>query len=309
MVATWNTTVKDDIDSAKTVRGEVDKMSQNEVHDQSDQHQSEAIHGDRNITEINHFTTQCNNLVCGMVSYQDHLFIVHYEHDILYTYDEEGTLKKTFPISDHMTKCVMTSPWGICLVQEDKQNVLGKNETLAQYWEDIGPASRTMSQHKPSTVSRVCWVVISDPNGQCLWWLSTEKEGDLNLGQPQQYKLEYRPCGVSTYRTERALVADWRNNRVYVYSHPGQHVTCLQLSHDMRPLLVLADQSDGYVVKHGSPCQVSWENRYGEVTRYYTDQPNVCAFHIADIGKYLLISDKNITVFTKWLMMAVMQVI
>ena len=212
-------------------------------------------HGDRGVRQLNTFTTPCNSEVRGMVSYHNHLFIVHYNLDKLYVYDERGRLKRSVQIPSK--RC---APRGMCLVQ-------GEGDTHS--------------------------LVISDCAGQCLWWLTTEKQaGDVKLGQPQQHRLQYDPCGVSTDRSGRAVVADCDNRRVYVYSHPGRHVTCLQLSGDVYPWQALTDQSDGYVVRHGWPVnQLSWVNSAGQVTRHYTDQPDVRSYHIIDDGTRLLVSD------------------
>ena len=214
-----------------------------------------ATRGDRGVGQLNTFTTQCNIEVGGMVSYHSHLFIVHYNLDKLDVYDEGGSLKRSVQIPGKWC-----DSQDMCLVQ-------GEGGTHS--------------------------MVISDYDGQCLWWLTTEKQaGDVKLGHPQQHKLQYNPSGVSTDRSGRAVVADYDNRRVYVYSHPGQHVTCLQLSGDVYPHQALTDQSDGYVVRHRwSVDQLLWVNSAGQVTRRYTDQPAVCAHHIVDDGTCLLVSD------------------
>ena len=213
-----------------------------------------VTNGDRDVRQLNTFTTQCNNEVRGMVVYHNHLFIVHYGHDKLYVYDEGGRLKRSVHIYCQKNKTNMSCPHGICLVQ-------GEENTHS--------------------------LVISDYNDWCLWWLTTEKQaGDVKLGQPQQHKLHYHPCGVSTDRSGRAVVADSGDKRVYVYSHP---VTYLQLSRDVDPYQALTDQSDGYVVSHGR--LLSWVNSAGQVTCRYTDQPDVCANHIIYDGTDLLVSD------------------
>ena len=133
----------------------------------------------------------------------------------------------------------------------------------------------------------------SDYTGQCLWWLTTEIQGgDVKLGRPQQHKLQYNSCGLSTDRSGRAVLTDSCNNRVYVYSHLGQHVPCLQLlSCDLNPWHAVTDQSDGYVVTHGFSCQLSWVNSAGQVTGHYTDTPDVRPDHVLDDGTDLLVSD------------------
>ena len=268
---TWSDwEVKDEVDRVRLVReGEVKVESDQQmttVTDQSATHGDHDVrqmatvtgqsvtHGDRGVRQLNTFTTECVKEVRAMVSYHNYLFIVHSYHSKLYVYDEGGRLKRSVQISSK--RC---DPRGMCLVQGE-----GGTHSL----------------------------VISDNHGQCLSWLTTEKQaGDVKLGQPQQHKVHYRPCGVSTDRSGRAVVADGDNRRVYVYSHPGQHITCLQLSGDVYPWQALTDQSDGYVVRHGWPGQLSWVNSAGQVTRRYTDQPAVRPEHIIDSGRHLLVSD------------------
>ena len=250
------------------VKGEVDRVRlvrEGEVNVESDQQLTtvtgqSATCGDRDVRQLNTFTTQCNNEVTGMVVYHNHLFIVHYGHDRLYVYDERGRLKRSVQIYCQKNKTKMKQARGMCLVQ-------GERDTHS--------------------------LVVSDNESRCLWWLTTEKQaGDVRLGQPQQHKLSYPPYGVSTDRSGRAVVAGFC--RVYIYSHPGQHVTCLQLSQRVDPNEVLTDQSDGYVVRHGN--HLSWVNNAGQETGSYTGQPdvrpqNISARHIVDDGTYLLVSD------------------
>ena len=210
---TWSDwEVKDEVDRVRLVReGEVNVESDQQMTTVTGQSVTRGdrgvrqmttvtgqsvTHGDRGVRQLNTFTTKCNSDVRGMVSYHNHLFIVHYNHDKLYVYDEGGRLKRSVQIPSK--RC---DPRGMCLVQ-------GEGDTHS--------------------------LVISDYDGQCLWWVTTEKQaGDVKLGQPQQHMLQYKPCRVSTDRSGRAVVADCDNSRVYVYSHPGQHVTCLQLSGDV----------------------------------------------------------------------------
>ena len=249
------------------VRGEVDRVSLVRDGDVNVEHDQQlttvtgqsATRGDRGVRKMTTFTTQWNNEVRDMVSYHSHLFIVHSDHDKLYVYDERGRLKRSVQIYCCKNKCKMINPRGLCLVH-------GERDTHS--------------------------LVISDQTGQCLWWLTTEKQaGDVKLGQPQQHKLQYEPYGVSTDRSGRAVVAG--SHCVYVYSHPGKHVTCLQLAGDVDPYHVLTDQSDGYVVRHGNPYQLLWLNSAGQMTCRYTYQPDVCPDHIVYNGKHLLVTDTH----------------
>ena len=257
---TWSEwEVKDEVDRVRLVReGEVNVESDQQLTTVTGQ---SATRGDHNVQKLNTFTTHCNNEVRGIVSYHNHLFVVHYDHDNLYVYDESGRLKRSVQISCRKNKSKMGNPYGICLVKGE-----GATHSL----------------------------VISDYHSQCLWWLTTEKQtGDVKLGQPQQHDLPYHPWGVSTDMSGRAVVADYSGRRVYVYNHPGQYVTRLQLSCDEKPWQALTDQSDGYVVRLGYNAQLVWVNSAGQVTRRYTDQPNIRPHHIVDDGTYLLVSDPD----------------
>ena len=253
---TWSDwEIKSDVDRVRLV-------TEGEANIESDQNLTtvtgqSVTRGDRGIRQLNTFTTQCSNVISGVVLYHSLLFIVHRCHDILYVYDERGIIKKTLQIQNHKYK--MTSPEGICIVQ-------GRKDTQR--------------------------LAISDHNGMCLWWLTTEKQaGDVKLGQPQQHKLQYCPCGVSTGRSGRAVVTDNGNRCIYTYSHHGLHATCLQLSRGINVLHAVTDQSDGYMVRHEYSGQLLWINSAGQVTRHYADQPAVRPRHIVDDGTDLLVSD------------------
>ena len=205
--------------------------------------------GDHGVRELNTFTTHCTERVTGMVSYYDHIFTVHIGHDKLCVYGEKGRLKRSVQI--YCDEFKMISPLGMCLVQSETD------------------------KHS---------LVISDYNSQCLWWLTTEKHADdITIGQPYQHKLQYRPWGISADRSGRAVVADCDDSCVYVYSHPGQHVTCLKLLQDVYPYQVLTDQSDGYVIR-GGVFQLSWVNSADQETRCYSDQSTVTVlpYHMVD---------------------------
>ena len=243
------------------VKGEVDRVRllRDEVNVEPLARVKSGRHNERGGTQLNKFTTRYNELISGMLSYHNHLFIVHKEHTKLYVYDERGRLKKSVPIYCETNNHKMLNPWGICLVRGER-NI-----------------------HR---------LVISDYSENCLWWLTIEKKaGDVKLGHPQQHKLQYRPYRLSTDRSGRAVVADRINSRVYVYNHPGKHVICLQLSAGVHPWQVLSDQSDGYVVCY--PGQLAWINSVGEVTRRYTEQPAVSPRYIMDDGTDLLVSDRD----------------
>ena len=224
-------------DQSPKVKSEVDKackvslVRKDDVNVESDQQLTTVTgqsvkHGDLGARLWKkHLTNKCKEEVSGMVSYHNHLFIVHSCHGKLYVYDEKK-MKKSVEILCQKNKRKMENPHGICLVQGE-----GGTHSL----------------------------VISDHNGQCLWWLTTEKQaGDVKLGQPYQQQLPYRPYGVSTDRSGRAVVTACYDSQVYVYKPPGQHVTCLQLLGDVKPYQALPDISDGCIVRLSVSFQLIW---------------------------------------------------
>ena len=227
----------------------------------SDQHLTTVTaqsltHDDQRVKQLNTFPTKCDNDVRGMVSYHNQMSLIHPWDGTLYVYDDTGKLIRSVPMFCHKNKSKMHTPYGMCLVQ-------GEIDSL----------------------------VISDNTGQWLWWLTTEKQAsDVKLGQPRHDKLEYMPYGVSTDRSGRVVVTDCKNNCVYFYSHPGQHVTCLQLSRDVNPWQALIGHSDGYVIRHDHPipCQLLWVNGAIDEAHSYTDQPDVRPHHMIDDDTYLL---------------------
>ena len=126
------------------------------------------------VRQLNTFTTHCNEEVRGMVAYHNHVFVVHYGHAKLYVYDNEGMLERSVWIHNWIF-WQLRHPLGMCLVQ-------GEGDTRN--------------------------LVISDCVGRCLWWLTIEKQADaIILGRPQYHKLGYKPFGISTDRSGRAVVA------------------------------------------------------------------------------------------------------
>ena len=201
-----------------------------------------------------------------MVSYYNHLFIVHDTDDNLYVYDKGGKLKKSVKINHQKNNCAMKSPQGMCLVH-------GGGDTYS--------------------------LVISDQDGKCLWWLATEKHaGDVKLGQPQQQKLHYSPYGISTDRSGRVVVANSNHVRINVYGHFGEYVRLIQLSAGLHyPMQVLTDQSDGFVVTNlirgGGGVGLTWVNSAGEKVRSYDEKPRVQPDDIVNDGTDLIVSDRQ----------------
>ena len=213
------------------------------------------------------FITECCREISGMTSYHNHLYIVHENDDNLYVY-ENNKMKKSVAIFCNKDK--MRTPHGVCLV-------------------------------KTTRVSHS--LVISDHDGQCLWWLTIEKHADdVKLGQPKQHDLHYHPNGVNTNSSGRAVVADMANSCIYVYNQPGEHTKPLQLSRALYPRQALADGSGGYVIRHsisneqlcGRPTdELLWVSCTGIRRSCYTDQPAVQPYHIAYDGTALLVCDRS----------------
>ena len=201
-----------------------------------------------------------------MTSYHNHLYIVHQNDDNLYVY-ENDKMKKSVAIYCNEDK--MRTPHGVCLVKT------------------------TRVPHS---------LVISDHDGQCLWWLPIENHADdVKLGQPKQHDLHYHPNGLSIDGSGRAVVADMKNSCIYVYSQPGEHTKFLKLARVLYPQLALADLSGGYVILHcisneqlcGRPTyELLWVSWAGIRLSCYTDQPAVQPYHIVNDGTDLLVCDR-----------------
>ena len=213
--------------------------------------------GGGDINQVTPFTTQYQDHyggVTGIVTCSDHLMVVHYGHDTIYIYDDNMRLENSVKVAG------MSSPWGLCLVE--------------------GGAA---TQH----------LVVADRNGQCLWWLREESQaGHVRLGQPIKHKLGYRPHSVVTEINGHALVSDYDNRRLYMYSQPVQTGVCVQLPQDVKPLSAISDPSGGYVVSD-EHCKLVWVTSSGQVTRRYTDQPAVSAWHMVHQGSHLLVVDSD----------------
>ena len=68
--------------------------------------------GGGDINQVTPFTTQYEDYsVTGIVTYNDHLMVVHYSHDTIYLYDVNMGLKRSVKVTD------MSSPQGLCLVK------------------------------------------------------------------------------------------------------------------------------------------------------------------------------------------------
>ena len=212
---------------------------------------------DRGV-RLNTFTTECDSLVSGMVSYHNHLLIIHTHGDSLFVYDNSGKLNRSVEIGNG--ECKMNTPNGMCVV---------------------------LSEEKTQ------FLVIGDYYSNCLWWMAIEKlTDDIQFGQPQKHAVDYYPRGISTDRSGLAMVNDHDNRRLYVYGHPGDHITCQQLE-EVYPLQALTDQSDGYVARCGRSNELSWMDSAGQLTRCYSDQPELSPFHMICNGTDLLVSDRR----------------
>ena len=141
----------------------------------------EAEGGD--IKQVTPFMTQYQGHgASGIVTWRDHLMVVHYEHDMIYIYDNNMMLRNSVKVA------CMKSPWGLCLVQK---------EPKTQY------------------------LVVADSFDNCLWWLRVEEKiGQFRLGQPQKHTLGYKTNRVVSDIRGRALVSDSNSSRLYLYSQP-----------------------------------------------------------------------------------------
>ena len=216
--------------------------------------------GDTGVTveseqKITTFSTQyqCNG-ISGIVAFHNHLMVVHYDHDVIYVYDDMMRLKTSVNVPG------MRYPKGLCLVE--------------------GGAA---TQH----------LVVADYGGQCLWWLRLESQtGQVRLGQPIKHNLGYQPQSVVTDVNGHALVSDYYNRRLYIYYQPVQTGACVQLPHDVHPMTAVSDPSGGYLIRDQGNKLV-WVASGGQVTHRYIDQPAVCAAHMVHRGTDWLVTDPN----------------
>ena len=208
--------------------------------------------GGGDINQVTPFTTQYEDYsVTGIVTYNDHLMVVHYGHDTIYLYDVNMGLKRSVKVTD------MSSPQGLCLVKRDA------------------------TQH----------LVVAD-YGECLWWLTVDSQaGQVRLGQPIKHNLGYNPHSAVTDINGHALVSDFHNRRLYIYSQPVQTGVCVQLPQGVHSLPAVSDPSGGYVVSDF--YKLVWVTSGGQVTRRYTEQPAVSAFHMVYQGSHLLAADQD----------------
>ena len=210
---------------------------------------------DENINEkISTFPTECeDNIVTGIVSCHNHLMVTHYGHNVIYIYDEDKQLKSSVKVSG------MSHPHGICLVQGD-----------------------AATQH----------LVVADYHGKYLWWLKVEKQaGQVKLGQPQKHKVGYRPFSAVTTITGQALICDYDNGRLYVYSQPLHKGNYIQLTKGVKPRVAVSDPTGEYMVS--DEYRLVWVNEAGLVTRRYKDQPAVVSRHMVHDGTDWLVADRD----------------
>ena len=216
--------------------------------------------GDTGVTvgndqKITAFPTEWeSNSLSGIVAFHNHLMVVHYYHDVIYVYDDMMRLKTSVKVPR------MMYPRGLCLVE--------------------GGAA---TQH----------LVVADYSGQCLWWLRLESQaGQVRLSQPIKHNLGYHPQSVVTDINGHALVSDYTNRRLYMYSQPVQTVTCVQLSQDVKPQSAVSDPSGGYLIRH-QDGKLLWVTSGGQVTHRYNDQPDVRAAHMVHRGTDWLVTDPD----------------
>ena len=203
--------------------------------------------------KITIFPTQWQSDISGIVAFHNHLIVVHYHHDVIYVYDDMMRLKSSIKISG------MRNPRGLCLVERDA------------------------TQH----------LVVANWGGQCLWWLRVEEQaGEVLLSQHIKHNLGYYPYSIVTDVTGCALVADYINNRLHVYSHPVQMGTCIQLPQSVQPRVAVSDPTGGYIISDQG-YKLMWVTSDGQVTHRYTDQPAVSAYHMVHDGTDWLVTDHH----------------
>ena len=208
---------------------------------------------EESIKDICVFKTEYqNDEISGMLVWHDHLLIAHNRHDVIYIYDKEMQLKHSVKVSD------MCNPMGLCMIQV---------EGGTQY------------------------LVVVDSFNECLWWLRVEEQADqMTLVDPLKHKLGYEATNVVTDTTGRALVCDYHNSNLYMYSEPLEAGICVQLSDGIKPWGAVSHPSGGYIVSDTN-YTLLWVDSAGQVKCCYDDQPPVSAWYILNRGADLFVVD------------------
>ena len=181
--------------------------------------------------------------VRGIVVHKGYVFVVHFHHDRIYVYREDGTFITNTRVMG------MRSPYGLTMVQSDGQRY---------------------------------HLVVSDCKSNCLWWIeiaevpetllklgqcgSTRKGGMVTLDQIHQQVLDYSPLGISSTLSGHALVTDHSNSRLYMYSHPGLTIRHLQLPLYAKPTLAVSLPDGRHVAMCGTKYLL-WLAHTGEVSK------------------------------------------
>ena len=206
-----------------------------------------------NDNKIKYFQTQLESQdISGISVFQNHLIVVHNYNYFIQIYDDNVLLKETVHVSG------MNRPSSLCLVHVD-----GDKDYL----------------------------LVTSLQSNCVWWVNVEaKVGQVKLGLPQKHNLGYEARQVAADIRGHALVCDTSTSRVYVYSHPVQPGTYIQLPNDVKPVLAVSDPAGGYVIIDMMSGLV-WVTSAGQVTRRYTDKPAVSPRDMAFYGADLLVVD------------------
>ena len=199
--------------------------------------------------------------ISGIAAYNNNVFIIHFNHDVIYLYDDMMKLKSSVKVNE------CTSLDSICVVQ---------GENAIQY------------------------LVVNNMCTEYLWWLILEdKAGEVSLGEPIKHELGYESYKVVTDISGHALVIGRDSDTLHVYRKPGDEGRCVKLPDGVRKkftfsMVVSDPDGGGYVILCKN--EMVWLTKNGQVTRrcpmYNVD--SACA--ITDIvhdGKNWLLTDEH----------------
>ena len=200
-----------------------------------------------------YYTRYQGHNISSLVLYKGHLIVSHYDHDVIYVYDEHMELGCSTKVSG------MHDAWSLCLVNIDAGSE---------------------------------YIVVGDCSGRCLWWLKIhEYTGGIKLVVEKKQALMYRPWCVQSSSTGEVIVASYSDRQLYLHGLRDHQVRCVNV-HSVMPCVAVEDPSGGYVIGDQND-QMIWVSCEGDVTQQYKDQPPVSVHHITRYGRDWLITDYN----------------
>ena len=156
--------------------------------------------------------------VMGMVVFEGHLVVTHWNTNTIYLYNAAGHLTSTHPVSG------LVRPRYMLLMTDTSRSVL----------------------------------VISDWDERKLHWLSVCVEGgQVKLKSNRITQLTYKPIGMCVVSSGHLMICGPVVHRLYRFSSQGEEEGHVQLSSQIRPCYVTSC-NDMYIISDDINNQVVW---------------------------------------------------